>query len=215
MDGWTEVHVERFLDAAHRAAGAGLVRASGGNLSQRLDGGAVAITATGAWLGDLTREQIALLRLEDGRPLGPAVPSVEAGFHLGVLRARPDLNAILHFQSPAATTIACGECAAAEAFACIPEVPYYVGEVAFVAYHNPGSPELAAAVVEAMGSHDLVILRNHGQVAGARGLREVLQMAEFLELACEIVWRAGGRVRTLPLEGIEALRARAGRARRI
>ena len=34
-------------------------------------------------------------------------PSMESGFHLGVLRERPDVNVVLHFQSHYATAVAC------------------------------------------------------------------------------------------------------------
>jgi len=215
MDVWTDRDVEAFIEAAHRAARAGLLRATSGNLSQRLDGGVVAITAKGSWLGDLARDEIALVRLEDGRSLGPAAPSGETPLHLGILRARPDLAVVLHFQSPAATTIACLDPGIRIEFASIPEVPYYIGEIAYVDYFIPNSPDLASAAVEAMRDHDLAILRNHGQVVGARDIRQAIQRAEFFELACEIALRAGGGLRPLSADAVKALRDWAERGRKI
>ena len=190
MEALSEAQAERFLGASHRIAACGLVRFSSGNLSWRFTDESVAVTCMGAWLGELTRDQIALCRLSDGTPLTDVTASVEAACHVGIYRARPDVNVVLHCQSPYATAVACS---AREdiRFDCIPEVPFYIGDVAVVPYRAPGSPELAAAVVAAMKDHDLVCLRNHGQVVAGSDFTEVIQKAGFFELACEVLVHAG------------------------
>ena len=198
-----------FIAAGRRIAAHDLVRFSSGNCSWRVAPDLVALTAKGAWLGELTEAEIALCRLEDGEVLGEAAPSVEAGLHLGILRARPDVDVVLHCQPPAATAVACSRIVE-RSFDVIPEVPFYCGEVAVVEYLAPGSPHLAEAVTAAGRSHDVVVLRNHGLVVAGRDFTDVVQKAGFFELACWIVVHGHG-VRPLAPGDAAALRERAAR----
>ena len=120
-----EKDLDEFLFACHRVGGYGLVRCSSGNLSWRLGGELMAVTARGAWLGELEKEQIAICRLSDGECVNGKTASVEAGLHRAVLNQRGDVETVLHFQTPCATAMACGE-SVPEAESCfvIPEAPY-------------------------------------------------------------------------------------------
>ena len=208
---YDDKRIGELVEACHRAAACGLVRCSSGNMSCRLDGGRLAVTAKGAWLGRVTPDEIAVCRIDDAECVNGKVPSVEARFHAGVFRARPDVGAVLHCQSPCATAVACGDPDAYD-FQIIPEIPFYVGTPAVIGYAAPGSPELADAIVEAVREHDFVLMGNHGQTAVGGSLDDVIQKAAFFELACEILLR-GRDVRPLPEDAIAALRARARRER--
>ena len=180
--------IDEFVAACRKVCACGLLRYSSGNMSCRLDGETVAVSARGAWLGEMTADDVAICRLVDGESVNGKQPTAENGFHMGILQSRADANVVLHFQSPFATAIACG----AENeynFDVIPELPIYIGEVGFVEYLPPGTKELADAVVSAMRDHDLVICRNHGQVVIGRDFKDVIQKAGFFELACEILLR--------------------------
>mgnify|MGYP002544867892 CR=1 FL=1 len=75
---------------------------------------------------------------------------MECGFHLGVLRERPDVNVVLHFQSPYATAVACMQ-ETPKDFNVTAEVPCHVGsEIPVIPYFRPGSKELAEAVIAGM-----------------------------------------------------------------
>jgi ribulose-5-phosphate 4-epimerase/fuculose-1-phosphate aldolase len=198
--------IDRFVDACHEVDERKLLRCSCGNLSLRVDGGRALVTATGSWLGRLTRAEVVVCRVEDGTVLAGPKPSSETGFHLGILRARPEVNAVLHFQTPCATAVACRPPEAVD-FAVIPEIPYYIGAVGRVPYLLPGSPELATAVTEAMRDHDLVLMTNHGQVTAARDLDQVIQNAEFFEFACDVLLRSGGSAAPMSPDDQAQLRA--------
>ncbi|HHT9109484.1 MAG TPA: class II aldolase/adducin family protein [Candidatus Wunengus sp. YC63] len=201
----SEKHLEEFVAGCHRVASYGLVRSSSGNLSWRVNEEYMLITATRSWMGELTREQIAICRISDGSVLNEKKPSAENGFHFGILRERSDVNVVLHFQSPYATAVACSG-RDYNNFSVIPEIPYYLGHVAIVSYLNPGSNELAREVVSSMKEHDLVILKNHGQVTVGKNFDEVIQKATFFELACEIILQAGDKVQFLSQDAIDYLR---------
>lgn len=124
-------------------------------------------------------------------------PSMESVFHLGVLRERPEVNVVLHFQSEYATVVACMKNKPSN-FNVTLEVPYHVGEVAVVPYYRPGSLELANAVIEAMKDHDAVLLSNHGQVVCGRDFDEVLNGLFFSRWLVGLSFRAGWITRYFP-----------------
>jgi ribulose-5-phosphate 4-epimerase/fuculose-1-phosphate aldolase len=205
--------LEEFAAASRKAAAYGLMRCSSGNMSRRLtsaqDAAPLALVkASRAWMAELTRQDISLVRIADGSLVHGRSPSVETGFHTGVLRVRSDVNVVLHFQTPCATALACRPAIpdAPHPYAVLPEVPYYIGEIAHVPYVRPGSPELAAQVVLALQNHDLAMLANHGQVVVGKSYDDAIQKAVFFELACEILLRNEGRSRLLTSEEIHHLK---------
>ncbi|MCI5122508.1 MAG: class II aldolase/adducin family protein [Candidatus Electrothrix sp. AUS4] len=194
--------VNKFINTAHKIAQHGLVLCGSGNLSCRKDEHHILISASGAWLSDLTEEQIAICRIEDGVCINGKKPSIELGFHQQTLKQRRDVNTVLHFQSPYATALACSDdMEAAKDLPLIPELPYYIGPVATVPYLTPGSEELAQAVAAALQEHDLAVLRNHGQVTVGKDYREVLQRALFFEFAAAIYFRTNQQ--PVPIDGQE------------
>jgi len=177
---------EQFIAAAHKMAQYGLIKCSSGNLSWRIGDNIAAVTASRSWLGELTAEQIAVCDIKTGKCLNGKTPTVEHAFHLGILRNRAEINAVLHFQSPYATAAACGKKIDFD-FNVIIEVPCYIGTPAVVDYFPPGSAELADATIEAMKNSEMVILRNHGLVTVGKTLNDAIQKAVFFELACQII----------------------------
>ena len=192
----SEQQLEEFSTAARQVAQHGLVLCGSGNLSWRVDHEHLLITATGSWLAEMSADKIALCRIADGMSLNGKKPSIEIGFHRVILHERQDINVVLHFQSPYATTLACQK-TQESVFAVIPEIPYYIGPVAVVPYLNPGSDELAQTVISAMRAHNLAMMRNHGQVTVGKDFREALQRAIFFEFACGILLRAGDQIQVL------------------
>ncbi len=171
-------------------------------MSWRIDDGRMLVSASRSWMADLTTDQVAMCRVSDGALLAGPTPSVETVFHAGILRNRPEVNVVLHFQTPFATTLACGDPGAVDYFV-IPEIPYYIGPVGVAPFLPPGSEELAAAVIESMTAHDLTMMANHGQVTVGVGFDDAIQKATFFELACETIVRGGDSVRALTATEVE------------
>lgn len=94
--------VAAVLEGAAFAGARGWVPATSGNFSARIDADSIAITATGTDKARLTRDDIITVRLDD-----PAHPraSAEAPLHLDLYRALPQIGAIFHVHSPAATLL--------------------------------------------------------------------------------------------------------------
>lgn len=200
----TNEHIEEFIAQARRIGNAGLTVCSSGNISWRI-GQEVLLSGTGSWVPALTREKVACCTLATGEVLNGVKPSMESGFHLGVLRRRPGVNVVLHFQSPYATAVACMK-NKPDNFNVTAEVPCHVGsEIPVIPYFRPGSPELAQAVVEAMDNHNSVLLSKHGQVVCGKDFDQAFERAMFFEMACRIVLLSGGEHEVLTPEEIDDL----------
>lgn len=182
------------------------MRCSSGNMSWRVDGKHMLATTTRSWMSRLTPDDVALCAIANGTVLNGKRPTVEISFHAGILRSRPDINVVLHFQTPFATALACRRKHVVNFFM-IPEIPFYIGPVAQTPYFIPGSKALAKAVIKAMQHNDLVIMGNHGQVTGAGDFDHAIQNAEFFELACGIIVRNGEAARALPEKDVNDLLA--------
>lgn len=193
-----------FLEACHEAASRGLMRCSSGNISRRLGDDRLLVTSSRSWMESVSGDQVSICRIADGAILDGPKPTVEIGFHAGILRSRPDINVVMHFQTPFATTLACREPDDVDYFV-IPEIPFYIGHVAKVPYLFPGSKELADAVTTAMQDHDMVIMSNHGMVTVATDYAHAVQNAEFFELACEIITNGGNTAKPLSQKEVNRL----------
>lgn len=198
-----------FVAACHRIGQMGLLQCSSGNLSLRLDEERMLVSGSRTWLGEIRQDQLALCRLSDAKALNDIRPSVETVFHAGVLRTRKEMNVVLHFQTPYATTLACSRPAEINFFV-LPEIAYYIGSVGVVPYFTPGTAELANAVIQAHEKNDVVILQNHGLVTVGVDYDDAIQKAVFFELACRIIVQGGKDVQRLPADAIDALRGQRG-----
>ena len=193
------------MEQAHRVGAERLQLCSSGNISWRVSENTALVSGTGSWLPRLQKENIAVCEISSGNRIDGPKPSMESTFHLGVLRQRPDVNVVLHFQSEYATSIACME-NKPDNFNVIAEVPCYCGkEIPIIPYYRPGSPELAKAVSEAMLNHDCILLSKHGQVVCGKDFDDVFQKAVFFELACRIIVHSGLRYTPLTPKEIEDL----------
>lgn len=199
--------IDEFLRQAHRVGAADLTICSSGNLSWRV-GDEALISGTGSWVPELKREKVSICRVSDGQVLNGVKPSMESVFHLGIMRKRPDVNVVLHFQSRYATLLACCKKRPAS-INVTAEMPLHVGRVIpEIPFMRPGSPELAQAVVSAMKDHNAIQLLKHGQVVCGKDFDEVFERAMFFEMGCRIVYQslmAGTEPDILTEEELDAL----------
>ena len=91
--------------AARRLGPLGINQGTSGNVSVRAGDGLL-VTPSGIPYDELTPGQIVWMDLE-GRFEGDWLPSSEWRFHCDILRARPDLNAVVHTHAVHATALAC------------------------------------------------------------------------------------------------------------
>jgi ribulose-5-phosphate 4-epimerase/fuculose-1-phosphate aldolase len=175
---------------------AGLVTGSGGNLSARIpDEDAIWVTASGSWLGRLSRSAFAAVRISDGSPAAvgsvppPRIePTSEIALHLALYRARPDVNAVIHLHPQTALLLdALGE----HIRIVTTDHAYYLRRVSTVPFRLPGSTELAAltAAMAADGT-DCLVLSQHGCVVMGDTVELAHKRASNLEEAAQLTYRA-------------------------
>lgn len=171
--------------AARRLAAEGLLVGTAGNVSVR-DGDLVAVTATGVVLGDCTPEQVCVVTHDGEVVEGTLLPTSELGLHLDVYAAT-DTVAVVHTHAPFSTAVAC----------VLDELPvlHYQqlllgGSVRVASYATFGTPELAAAVREALDGRQAALMANHGSVAIGGSLDKAVENALLLEWLAALHHRA-------------------------
>ncbi|HKK69973.1 MAG TPA: class II aldolase/adducin family protein [Candidatus Krumholzibacteria bacterium] len=182
----------------------GLVVATEGNLSVRLDAERVLATPAGADKGRLRAADLVEVDLA-GRVIGAGRASTELDMHLAIYGIRPDLQAICHAHPPHATAFAAAHRALD---ACVlPEVVCTLGAVPLSAYGTPSTSEVADAVRAVFADHDACLLRNHGAVAAAAGPTAAMYVMETVERLAQVTWLAEnlGGVRSLGREEVDRL----------
>jgi L-fuculose-phosphate aldolase len=185
MDGRESALREEIVRVMIAMDARGLNRGASGNVSARLGEGML-ITPTGVSPADLTPAQIILVGPAGDWPTAGPRPSSEWRMHEGILRGRPDVNAVVHCHSRHATILAC---AGRE----IPPMHYMVAiaggaSVPLAPYATFGSSELADAVVQALGGRNAALMANHGLIALGPSLSRALAIAEEVEEQAAVYW---------------------------
>jgi L-fuculose-phosphate aldolase len=167
---------------AHGASlvAAGLGGAPSGDISARF-GDSLLITPSGAGYTSLRPAMIARMPLvgEYGSWKGPLKPSGEWRIHLDIARARPDIGAIVRFQSPYATALAMAHRDIPAAHSMI---ALFGGPVVRCAKYAPaGTTELAGLTLEALGGSHAVLLSNYCALATGATLGAAVFRARELE----------------------------------
>jgi L-ribulose-5-phosphate 4-epimerase len=164
-----------------------LVTAGGGNLSVRSPErpGTLWITPSGIFKGGLGPEDMVLVDLDGNQLEGPHRPSVETGYHAGIMRARPHVGAVVHSHAPLATVFA---------VAGMDMLPVTTEAVLLAGYPTcdfrpGGSHELHDAVMRELGATSArgAFLRNHGLVTVGATLREAADETYMVEHTCRIL----------------------------
>jgi ribulose-5-phosphate 4-epimerase/fuculose-1-phosphate aldolase len=102
--------------------------------------------------------------------------------HGAILRERPDLNAVLHTHSPANLAVSAQQHGL---LMLTQQAMRFYGRITYYDYDgDDASREGSARLARAMGTHWLMMLRNHGAIVGGKNVPEVFIQHHFLELAC-------------------------------
>lgn len=210
MSKWQE-EKRIVLEAGQRMLERGLVVGAFGNVSLRLapDDGRelLAISPSQRYYDTLTVDDIQIIDFEGDPVEGDLIPSVETMLHIGIYRARRNINAVIHTHSVFASAIAV---AGLEIPAILDDqVTYIGGEIKVAEYALSGSQELVENVLAALGERNAVLLPNHGVVGIGRTMRDAFTTCEFVEKTAKIYLLASalGRVNSLPAEAVEVEKA--------
>jgi L-fuculose-phosphate aldolase len=175
----------RVAAAARDLAASGLVLGTAGNVSERVDD-VVAITPTGAALAALDTAQVTLVDLDGGMVFGDLAPTSELDLHLGVY-ARYGAGAVVHTHAPAATALSC----VVEELPCVHyQMLLLGGDVRVAPYRTFGTPELAAATLDALEGKTAALMANHGAITYSHDLAHAVENTKLLEWAAALYIQA-------------------------
>ena len=168
--------------ACRRLAAEGLVIGTAGNVSVRAGEDAVAVSPTGAVLGELEADEVTVVDLRGEVVAGELEPTSELDLHLAVINAY-GVGAIVHTHAPNATAIACVRDD-------LPVLHYQQillgGTIRVAAYETFGTAALAAGVVAALQDRSAVLMANHGAVTHGSTLAKAVENALLLEWCCRL-----------------------------
>lgn len=142
-------------DAVNR----GLVMASAGNFSARLDGERFIVTAAGTWLDQLTADDFTVMHLDGSVLEGNPQPSSEWRLHQRAYTARPDAEYVMHLHPQHAVVLASLGIGIRMLTL---DHAFYVGSVGITPFYPNGSDELADTAAAQLRQHDCVIMQHHG-----------------------------------------------------
>jgi len=166
-----------LVDCVKSLYAMGVTTSVSGNHSVRT-GKSMWITPSGVPRYKMRTSDLIRVDLKTGKAIGKIKPSIELGMHREIYNVRPDVNAIVHTHSP----FTIGVSISAKFRHVIEEAMIVVGEPAVVANRPSGSIELARAVSDEFRKGTrVVIIKNHGVVAGGKDIHHARAIAESLE----------------------------------
>jgi L-fuculose-phosphate aldolase len=118
-------------------------------------------------------------------------PSSDLAIHLAIHQARRDIGAVAHAHLPASMGLTlAGEVPDPAA---LPETALLLPRLPFLAFGEPGSPELAGRIAAALADPpeplaSAVLLERHGAVAIGRDPDHAVNRLELVEVLCR-AWR--------------------------
>ncbi len=157
----------------------GMVAATDGNLSVRMEDGSVLSTPTLMSKGMMEADDLVIVD-EHGRKIsGRREVSSEIAMHLFIYRMRPDVNAVVHAHPPTATGFAAAGMPL-DAALCS-EIVVTLGSVPLARYGTPGTIELAEALAPLIPDHQAILMANHGVVTYGEDLLTAFMNMETVE----------------------------------
>jgi L-fuculose-phosphate aldolase len=168
---------QSIIDACLRMNQLGINQGTSGNIGLRHEDGML-ITPTSVGYEDMKPEQIVYMKL-DGSFDPVQRPSSEWRFHLDILRARLEVNAVVHAHPPYATILAIMGLE-------IPPVHYMIAcaggdNIRCAPYATFGSQELSDYAVKALQDRLACLLAHHGMIAAGPSLTRAMWLAVEVE----------------------------------
>ena len=170
---------------SHKVHAQGLVCATDGNLSVKLDDKHILITPSGLRKEDMHLEAPIVIDMEGNTISGRGKPSTEYKIHIEAYRQRPDIGAVIHAHPPKAIAFTIAESCLDTCI--LPEVVVTMGKLPVAPYAAPSTDKLPASMRDLIKESDAVMLARHGSVTVGACMADAYKMLERLEHNAEIL----------------------------
>lgn len=181
MDNKNKEQELRELVAAsgRRLVRSGLVQGTWGNISVRLDENYMVVTPSGLDYERLTPADMVVVNIHTMEWTGKLKPTSEKKLHAGILRERPEINAVIHSHP-----VNCSVVAAARR-----EMPvmnddmkkYVLGSAKAAVYALPGTKKMTVGTMEALKGRNACFMANHGVIACGADLEIAFETCRVME----------------------------------
>jgi L-fuculose-phosphate aldolase len=200
---WLE-EKKTVLETARKMLDKGLVVGTAGNVSLRLPSESecelLAITPSARPYDRLSAEDIQIVDFESNHVEGELQPSIETTLHIGIYKARKNVNAVIHIHSVFASAVSV---VGRDIPAILDDQAVFLGGEIKLAEHAPnGSRQQVESVIKALEDRSGVLLPNHGAVGTGRTILDAFTACELIEKTARIYLLAlsTGQVNLLPAE---------------
>jgi L-fuculose-phosphate aldolase len=168
---------QSIIDACRRMNALGVNQGTSGNISVRHERGML-VTPTSMPYDVMQPDDIVFMDM-DGEPHGKRQPSSEWRFHLDILRARMDVNAVVHTHPPYCTSLSILERP-------IPPIHYMVAvaggsDIRCAPYATFGTEQLSANALVALEGRKACLLAHHGMIATGTTLDKAMWLTVEVE----------------------------------
>lgn len=180
---------QALIDCALAMRAAGLIKGSGGNVSQRIAGAgpdgtdAFLVTPTAMSYDTMIPSDVVLVDGQGATLDGRRRPTSDMAAVLYVFRHMPQVNVVIHTHQPYATALSLvADELPADLTTIIDELHAAVRVAPFTRSSDKG---MGVLTVEHIGDALAVILRHHGVIAVGKDIDQALTAAIYLEESCQ------------------------------
>ncbi|QDT62911.1 class II aldolase/adducin family protein [Calycomorphotria hydatis] len=176
---------EEICEIGRRVYNKNFVAANDGNISYRVGENEVLCSPTMISKGFMKPEDICAVDLDGNQIAGQRKRTSEILLHLSIMRARPDVKAVVHCHPPHALAFAI---AGEPIPQCIlPEIEVFIGQVPIAPFETPGSQTFADSVLPYLEGTNTIMLKNHGTVSFGETLEDAYWKTESLDQYCRVL----------------------------
>ncbi len=170
---------KEIIETCLKMESLGINQGTSGNISHRYKDG-ILITPSGVSYDILKPKDIVFVPFSSKKDwVGEYPPSSELDFHFDILKAKPEIDCVLHNHSTYATSMAiCNQD--------IPAHHYMVAvggghKIPCAPYATFGTAQLSKNVIKTLNGYNACLLANHGVVTVANSLKKALWLAVEVE----------------------------------
>ncbi|MBI9094048.1 MAG: class II aldolase/adducin family protein [Sphaerochaeta sp.] len=176
---------QKIVDAGNLMVSLGLTVGTWGNISLRdTETGLIYIKPSGMPYAEITADDVVVMNSAMEVVEGHRKPSIEFHFHISIMNARKDVNAVIHTHPIYSSAFAVTR---QDIPGISEDFVQIVGDkVINCKYSLPGTPDLGRNVVEALADRNAVMIPNHGTVCVGADIDAALKICHVVEKSAHI-----------------------------
>lgn len=177
---------ELICEIGRRVYNKGFAAANDGNISIRVGENEVLCSPTMICKGFMTPDDLCAVDLDGNQIAGKRKRTSEILLHLAIMKAKPEVKAVVHCHPPHATAFAVAREPIPQCI--LPEIEVFLGEIPFAPYETPGGQKFADTVLPFLKpGTNCIILSNHGTVSFGEHLEQAYWRTEIVDAYCRIL----------------------------